>query len=207
MTDQIGRQLWQKTKEDSDMRDCIDMIYVKNKTDQIGCSLWRKLDKTTTWTIVQVQSTLKTKLSCHDWSDWVQFVMKTKQNNDVTDCKSAIYYDITLKRMTWCNKFKNHYLFIDVPISLLSILIPCIILYEHSYLHLLHYTWLRCIRSCTEDLSHGFLENRWLVHSWFLGLVNPLEVVVHHLLIGKMDGLGYWNGFPMVSALVCVVAY
>ena len=33
--------------------------------------------------------------------------------------------------MTWCNKFGMHYLFNDVPSSLLSVFIPCIILYEH----------------------------------------------------------------------------
>ena len=66
--------------------------------------------------------------------------------------------------MTWCNKFGIHYLFNDVVVSLLSI-ITCIILYEHFCLHILHFTWLRCIRSCIEDLSHGFLVNRWLVHN------------------------------------------
>ena len=40
-----------------------------------------------------------------------------------------------------------------------------------------------------------------------MGLSIPLEVVVHHLLIGGMVGLGYWDGFPMVSALVCMVAH
>ena len=40
-----------------------------------------------------------------------------------------------------------------------------------------------------------------------MGLDNPLEVVVHHLLIGEMVGLSYWDGFPMVSALVCMVAH
>ena len=40
-----------------------------------------------------------------------------------------------------------------------------------------------------------------------MGLGNPLEVVVHHLLIGEMVGLGYWDGFPMVSALVCMVTH
>ena len=40
-----------------------------------------------------------------------------------------------------------------------------------------------------------------------MGLVIPLEVVVHHLLIGGMVGLGYWDGFPMVSALVCMVTH
>ena len=109
--------------------------------------------------------------------------------------------------MTWCNKFKIHYLFNDVPVSLLFILIPCIILYEHFCLYLLHYTWLRCIRSCIKDLRHRFLANKWLVHSRFMGLGNPLEVVVHHLLIGGMASLGYWDGFPMVSVLVCMVAH
>ena len=109
--------------------------------------------------------------------------------------------------MTWCNKFGIRYLFNDVPVSLLSIIILCIILYEHSYLHLLHCTWLRCIRSCIEDLSHGFFANRLLVHNWFVGLGNPLEVVVHHLLIGDMAGFSYRNRFPMVSALVCMVTH
>ena len=107
--------------------------------------------------------------------------------------------------MTWCNKFGIHYLFNDVPVSLLSILIPCIILYEHSCLHLLHCTWLRCIKSCTKDLNHGFLANRWLVHNRFMGLGNLLEVVVHHPLIGGMAGIGYRDGFPIVNALVCIV--
>ena len=109
--------------------------------------------------------------------------------------------------MTWYNKFEIHYLFNDILGSLLSILILCIILYEHSCLHILRCTWLRCIRSCIEHLSHGFLANRWLVHSRFMGLGNPLEPIVHHLLIGGMTGLGYWDEFLMVSALVCMVAH
>ena len=34
-----------------------------------------------------------------------------------------------------------------------------------------------------------------------------LEVVVYHLLIGGMVGLGYRDGFPIVSALVCMVTH
>ena len=100
-----------------------------------------------------------------------------------------------------------HYLFNDVPVSLLAILIPCIILYKHSCLHLLHCMWLRYISSYTKDLSHEFLTNRWLVHNWFMGLGSPLEVVVHHFLIGGMVGLGYRDGFPMMCALVCMVTH
>ena len=40
-----------------------------------------------------------------------------------------------------------------------------------------------------------------------MGLGNPLKVVVHHLLIEGMVGLGYWVRFPMVSALECMVAH
>ena len=79
--------------------------------------------------------------------------------------------------------------------------------YEHSYLHIFHCRWLGCSRSCTKDLSHGFLANRWLIHNQFMSLSNPLKVVVHHLLIWGMSGLGYQDGFPMVSTLVCMVTY
>ena len=109
--------------------------------------------------------------------------------------------------MAWCNEFGIHDLFNNVLVSLLSILIPCIILYEHSCLHLLYCTWLRFIRICIEDLSHWFLANRWLVHSRFIGLGNPLKTVVHRLLIGGMASFGYWDGFPMVSVLVCMVVH
>ena len=109
--------------------------------------------------------------------------------------------------MTWCNTFGIHYLFNDVLVSLLLILIPCIILYEHFCLHLLHCTWLRCIKSCIEDLSYGFLANIWIVHNQFLGLGDPLEFVVHHLWIEGMTSLVFRDRFPMVSALVCMVTH
>ena len=34
-----------------------------------------------------------------------------------------------------------------------------------------------------------------------------LEVVVHHLQIGGMISLGYQDGFPIVSALICMVTH
>ena len=40
-----------------------------------------------------------------------------------------------------------------------------------------------------------------------MGLGNPLEVVVHHLLIGVMVGFSYWDRLSMVSALVCMVTH
>ena len=104
---------------------------------------------------------------------------------------SSSYYDRALKSMIWYNKFGIHYLFNDILVLLLSILISYIIFCEHSCLHLLHCMWLRCIRSCIEDLSHEFLAKKWFIDIWFMGLGNPLEVVVHHLLIGGMTGLNY----------------
>ena len=40
-----------------------------------------------------------------------------------------------------------------------------------------------------------------------MGLGNPLEVVMHYLLVRGMIGLGYWDEFPMVSALVRMIAH
>ena len=40
-----------------------------------------------------------------------------------------------------------------------------------------------------------------------MGLCNPLEVVEYPLLIGGMVGLGYQDGFPMMSALVRMVRH
>ena len=40
-----------------------------------------------------------------------------------------------------------------------------------------------------------------------MGLGNPLKVLVHNFLIGGMIGLGYWDGFPIMSALVCMNAH
>ena len=84
-------------------------------------------------------------------------------------------------------------------------------IYPHFMLYtlwaLLSVSFALCIRSCTEYLSYGFLTNRWLVHNRFIDLSNPLEVIVHHLLIGGMTGLGYRDKFLMVSALVCMVTH
>ena len=38
-----------------------------------------------------------------------------------------------------------------------------------------------------------------------MDLGNPVEIVVHHLLIGGMTCLGRRDGFPMVGALVYVM--
>ena len=40
-----------------------------------------------------------------------------------------------------------------------------------------------------------------------MGLGNPLKIVVHHLLIGGMIGIGYQDRFLMVSALVCMITH
>ena len=71
----------------------------------------------------------------------------------------------------------------------------------------MHCTWIGYIRNCTEDPNHRFLANRWLVHNWFVGLSNSLEVIVHHLLIRGMVGIGYQDKFPIVRAPVSIVTH
>ena len=109
--------------------------------------------------------------------------------------------------MTWCNKIRSLLFINKVPVSLLSILIPCIVLYKHSDKHPLYWTWLGYSRSCMEDPSHESFANRWIVYSHFVGLGNLLEVVVHYLLIARMTCLNHQDGFLMVSALVCMVIH
>lgn len=48
-------------------------------------------DRTTMWAIFHMQSMLKMKLNCHDQSSQVRYVMKTKKDNDMTDCTEVIY--------------------------------------------------------------------------------------------------------------------
>lgn len=75
-------------------------------TDWIGYLLWRKLDRITTWLIVQMWSTSNLKLSCHDRLDRVWFVMKTRQNNDMTDHIALVYVEIKTKlsRPIWSHE-------------------------------------------------------------------------------------------------------
>ena len=40
---------------------------------------------------------------------------------------------------------------------------------------------------------------------WTLG--NPLEVVVHYLLIGGTTGLDYQDEIPMISTIVCTITH
>ena len=47
-------------------------------TDQTRCSLWWKLDRTMTWSIIQVWSTSKTILNYLDWSDRMPTLTNTR---------------------------------------------------------------------------------------------------------------------------------
>ena len=49
------------------------------------------LDRTKTWSIVQVRSRPKKILNYHDQMNQVLFVTKTRHENDVTDHTCAIY--------------------------------------------------------------------------------------------------------------------
>ena len=65
--------------------------------DKTGWGLWLKQNRTTMWSVVQVRSMPKMKLSCHDWSNRLQFVMKTKWDSDVIDRKGVVY----AKKWNW----------------------------------------------------------------------------------------------------------
>ena len=41
--------------------------------------------------MVQMWSTMKMKLNYHFRSNWVQFMAKTRHDNDVTNCMGAVY--------------------------------------------------------------------------------------------------------------------
>ena len=43
------------------------------------------------WLIVVVQSRSRMKLNYKDLSDKVSYMMKTRQENDITDCTGAVY--------------------------------------------------------------------------------------------------------------------
>ena len=66
---------------------------------------------------------------------------------------------------------------------------------------------LGALRVAMKNPSQEFLVNKWLVRIWFMGLGNPLDVVVHYLLIGGMVSLGHRDKFPIVGALVCMVTH
>ena len=68
--------------------------------DQTGCGLWLKLDRTTTWPILQVQFTLKKKLSYHDQSDQVQPMTITRQNNNETEHTHVVYAENNIE-LSW----------------------------------------------------------------------------------------------------------
>lgn len=63
------------------------------------CGLWRKIDRTVTLLIVQVQSTSKMKQNCHDRSGRVQTMTKTTFGNDMTDYKGVGYVENKTKKL------------------------------------------------------------------------------------------------------------
>ena len=58
-----------------------------------------------------------------------------------------------------------------------------------------------------EDPNHKFLTNKWFIYNWFMDLSNPFDFVVHYLLIEGMTYLGHWDGFFMISSLVCMITH
>ena len=78
-----------KTRKNNNVNDHKDMIYVENDIEvlwsiELGANLM-KPNRTTTWLIIQMWSTLKTKLSYYDQLNRVRYVTKTKEDNNMTD--------------------------------------------------------------------------------------------------------------------------
>ena len=76
--------------------------------------------------------------------------------------------------MTSWNKFRIHYSFNDILVSFLSILIPCIILYEHSHLASLIYIYIYIYIYITLLLFLGIQEQRkrdGIFSKWKLGVI------------------------------------
>ena len=46
---------------------------------------------------------LKSELNCHDWLDQMQSIMKSREDNNVTNCIGVIFieYNIELSRPIW----------------------------------------------------------------------------------------------------------
>ena len=68
-------------------------LYFIVMTNKIGCGLCWKPYMTMTWPILQVRSTLKTKLNCRDRYDCARSKTKTKQDNDVMDPTCPFYVE------------------------------------------------------------------------------------------------------------------
>ena len=69
-------------------------------TNRTGCGLSQKADRIMTWLVIKVWSLQNMILNCKNQSDSVQFIMKTTQDNDVSDHTGviSIEYDIELSR-------------------------------------------------------------------------------------------------------------
>ena len=67
------------------------------RTNMTRCNLWWKPNKTTMRPMVRVWCMPKMKLSCHDRSDRVRSMIKTRQDSDVTDHIGLVYSKIEIE--------------------------------------------------------------------------------------------------------------
>ena len=59
--------------------------------NQTGYDLWKKPNGTTMWLIMQVLPTLKLKFNYRDLFYWVWSMIKTRKDNNVTNCTGMVY--------------------------------------------------------------------------------------------------------------------
>lgn len=67
---------------------------------RIESSLWRKLNRTTTWSIIKIWSMPKSKLTYQYRFDRMRSVMKTKQGNDVTHRTCTVWAENEIQ-LSW----------------------------------------------------------------------------------------------------------
>ena len=72
------------------MIDSIGVVYAETKLNLLG-SIW--MGAIFEENQIGIWPTMKTKLSCHDLSNWVPFVTKTRQVNNMINHTCAIYVE------------------------------------------------------------------------------------------------------------------
>ena len=94
-----------KTRQDNNVTNITSVIFVEYDTELLKqirqCAIYdKKRGRTMMWIIVKVHSKLKINLNCHDLSDMIQSMRKTRQDNYVIDRTGVVYVKIRIE-VSW----------------------------------------------------------------------------------------------------------